>query len=148
MDYESYREKYFTNPAPEPRFEYLGLHGTTLYFSDYEVAVEYYTRVLGPPAYVEGEGTRGWQLGNTWLTLLKGNRGNPLNVELNIVMPTLGGAEDLQAAFIESGGKGEPPSDQLMYEPVRFCPVVDPFGTNILIICPLPEDAGSVQEKL
>lgn len=143
MDYDSYREKNFTKPAPEPRFEYLGLHGTTLYFSDYAAAVDYYTRVLGPPAYVEGEGTRGWQLGNTWLTLLKGNQGNPLNVELNIVMPTPEGAESLQAAFIAAGGKGDPPSDQLMYEPVRSCPVVDPFGTNILIICPLLRPDGS-----
>lgn len=143
MDYDSYREKFFTEPAPEPRFDYLGLYGTTLYFSDYDAAVDYYSRVLGPPAYVEGEGTRGWQLGNTWLTLLKGKRGNPLNVELNIVMPTPEGAESLQAAFIEAGGKGEPPSDQLMYEPVRSCPVVDPFGTNILIICWLPRPGGS-----
>ena len=34
-----------------------------------------------------------------------------------------------------------------MYEPVRSCPVVDPFGTNILIICPLLKGAGDVQEK-
>jgi hypothetical protein len=29
-----------------------------------------------------------------------------------------------------------------MYEPIRFCPVADPFGTNILIISPLSEGAG------
>jgi hypothetical protein len=139
MDYESYRRSYFVDPQPEPRFEYLGLHGVTLFFSDFEVAVEYYTRVLGSPAYVEGAGTRGWRLGNTWLTLLKGKSGNPQNVEINIVMETPQEADRLRAAFIEAGGKGEPPSDQLMYEPVRFCPVQDPFGTNILIICPLPE---------
>lgn len=46
-------------------------------------------------------------------------------------------AERLQAAFIEAGGEGVVPSDQLMYEPVRYYPVRDPFGTNILIICPL-----------
>jgi hypothetical protein len=76
------------------------------------------------------------------LTLLKGKKGNPKNVELNIIMQTPQEADRLQAAFIEAGGVGEPPSDQLMYEPIRFCPVVDPFGTNILIISPLPEGAG------
>ena len=139
MDYESYREKFFVKPPPDSRFEFLGLYGTTLYFSEYEAAITYYADVLGPPAYVEGEGTRGWRFGNTWLTLLKGKSGNPQNVEINIVMETPQEADRLQAAFIEAGGKGEPPSDQLMYEPVRFCPVQDPFGTNILIICPLLE---------
>jgi hypothetical protein len=137
LDCESYREKYFTSPPPKPLFDFLGLYGMTLYFSDFEAAVDFYTLVLGSPAYVEGEGTRGWRLGNTWLTLLKGKMGNPQNVELNIIMQSVQEADRLQAAFIEAGGKGEPPSDQLMYEPVRFCPVRDPFGTNILIICPL-----------
>lgn len=133
MDYESYRRDFYVDPQPESRFEYLGLHGVTLFFSDYEAAVDYYTSVLGSPAYVEGKGTRGWQIGETWLTLLKWEKGNPRNVEFNIVMKSSQEAERLQAAFIEAGGSGEPPSDQLMYEPVRFCPVVDPFGTNILI---------------
>ena len=139
MDYDSYREKFFTNPSPEPLFKYLGLHGTTLFFSDYEAAVEYYTQVLGEAAYVEGTGTHGWQLGNTWLTLLMGKTGNPQNMELNIIMQTPDEADRLQAAFIEAGGVGEAPSDELMYEPVRFCTVQDPFGTNILIICPLTQ---------
>ena len=139
MDYESYRAKFFVEPPPNPRFEFLGLYGTTLYFNEYEAAITYYTDVLGPPVYVEGEGTRGWRIGDTWLTLLKGKSGNPQNVELNFVMETPQEADRLQATFIAAGGKGEPPSDQLMYEPVRFCPVQDPFGTNILIICPLVE---------
>ena len=146
MDYESYREKFFAKPTPEPRFKFRGLHGMTLYFSDYEAAVAYYTRVLGPPAYVEGQGTRGWRLGNTWLTLLMGKSGNPQNMELIIVMETSQEADRLQAAFIEAGGVGEPPSDQLMYEPVRFCPLQDPFGTDILIICPLLEGSERVSE--
>ena len=139
MDYESYRRNYFVDPQPEPRFDYLGLHGVTLFFSDFEAAVEYYTRVLGSPAYVEGAGTRGWRLGNTWLTLLEWEKGSPRNVEFNIVMKTSQEAERLQSAFIEAGGSGEPPSDQLMYEPVHFCPVVDPFGTNILILSRLSD---------
>ncbi len=55
MDYAHYREKFFVDPPPESRFEFRGLHGATVYFSDYEAAVNYYTRVLGPPTYVEGE---------------------------------------------------------------------------------------------
>jgi hypothetical protein len=108
-----------------------------LFFSDYEAAVSYYTQVLGEPAYVEGSGTRGWQLGDTWLTLLKGKTGNPQNMELNIIMQTPEEAERLQSAFLSAGGHGEAPSDELMYVPVRYCAVQDPFGTNILIICPL-----------
>lgn len=142
MDYKSYREKYFAEPAPETRFKFRGIYGTALYFSDYEAAVAYYSEVLGPPAYIEGAGTRGWRLGNTWLTLLKGKSGHPSNVELNIVMETPEEAERLQAAFLKAGGSGEPPSDQLMYEPVRFCPVQDPFGTDVLIICPLQGEIG------
>ena len=41
-------------------------------------------------------------------------------------------------AFIAAGGTGGEPSDELMYEPVRACPVRDPSGTHILIISPLP----------
>ena len=146
MDFESYREKFFAKPPPDSRFEFRGLHGTTLYFSDFEAAVDFYTRVLGLPAYVEGQGTRGWRLGNTWLTLLKGKSGNPKNLELNIIMQTPQEADRLQTAFIEAGGIGEPPSDQLMYEPVRSCPVQDPFGVNILIICPIPEGSDQTSD--
>ena len=140
MDYDSYRKKFFTDPQPEPRFRFQGIHGATLYFEAYEDAISYYTAVLGQPAYVEGEGTRGWHLGNTWLTLLMGKAGNPHNVELNIIMETPAEAERLQAAFIAAGGEGEKPSDELMYEPVRFCSARDPFGTDILIISPLVQE--------
>ena len=47
-------------------------------------------------------------------------------------------ADRLHAAFIAAGATGPAPSDQLMYEPVRFCPVIDPFGTEILVYAPLP----------
>lgn len=35
-------------------------------------------------------------------------------------------------------GEGTAPSDQLMCRPVRFCPVRDPFGTELLVISSLP----------
>jgi len=137
MDYEAYQNAYFTHPKPEPRFRFRGSFGVTLYFEDYASAIEYYQQVLGPPAYVEGEWTRGWPIGSGWLTLLKGSSGSPQNVEVAFEMNTPEEAEKLQRAFIKAGGKGAAPTDQLMYKPIRSCPVRDPFGTDILIISPL-----------
>lgn len=137
MDYEAYRKAYIANPAPAERFDFTGIHGATLYFADYEAAVAFYTSVLGPPGYVEGEGTRGWKIGSSDLTLLRGGTGVPTNTSIPFVMRSPGEAENLQEAFIAAGATGTPPSDQLMYEPVRFCPVIDPFGTDILIYAPL-----------
>jgi hypothetical protein len=94
--------------------------------------------VLGPPSYVEGDDTRGWPIGDGWLTLLRGRRGNPQNVEITLELGSVEEAESLQQAFLAAGGKGTPPSDQLMYRPVRCCPVEDPFGLEVMIIAPLP----------
>ncbi len=137
MDYKEYRRAYFADPMPEPRYGFSGSFGVTLFFEDFDSAVDYYGRVLGPPAYVEGEGTRGWQIGSGWLTLLRGKSGNPRNVEVTFELETPEEAESLQRAFIGAGGEGAAPSDQLMYAPVRSCPVRDPFGTELLIIGPL-----------
>ena len=52
----------------------------------------------------------------------------------------------LHAAFIDSGGTGSAPEDQLMYEPVRSCSLRDPFGTNILIFCPLSSAADTAPD--
>jgi catechol 2,3-dioxygenase-like lactoylglutathione lyase family enzyme len=139
MDYETYRQNYYVQPIPKGRFGFTGIHGITLYYQDYEAAADYYQRVLGPPAYVEGESTKGWQVGDTWLTLLRGVDGNPVNVELMIVMQNPGEADRLQRAFIEAGGSGPDPADTLMYEPVHVCPVTDPFGTDLMIYSPLEE---------
>ena len=138
MDEASYRKNNFVDPAPPQLFEFLGIRGAALYFLDFDGAVGFYTSVLGPPGYVEGDGTRGWKIGNSGLTLLKGGTGAPANSELPFVMKSPAEAERLQATFIEAGATGPAPSDQLMYEPVRYCPVVDPFGTDILIYAPLP----------
>lgn len=133
MDFNTYRHAYFTDPPPEPRFDLEGVRGTTLFFDRFSEAVEFYTQVLGAPVYHEGVGTRGWRLGDTWLTLLAGGEGAPANVEVPIVAATPAEAERLQRAFIDAGGSGAHPSDELMYEPIRSCPVTDPFGTNLLI---------------
>ncbi len=137
MDYPTYRQRYFVEPTPRPRFNYSGMLGITLFFQDYAPAVAYYESVLGPPAYVERDDTHGWQVGETWLTLLRGRQGNPTNVEVAFVMQTPHDAEQLQQAFIAAGGSGPPPKDELMYIPIHSCPVQDPFGTMLLIYSPL-----------
>jgi len=137
MDYETYRKQFFADPMPQPRFGFAGLHGLTLFFADYAQAIDFYQRVLGPPAYVEGKYTHGWQIGDTWLTLLKGQSGNPHNVEVMLVMETRSDVERLYAAFIAAGGVGDAPADQLMYTPVYSCSIQDPFGTNIMVYCPI-----------
>ena len=137
MDYEEYRRKYFVDPPPEPRFQFAGLHGIALFYEAYEQAVAFYQEVLGPPAYVEGEGTKSWPIGDTWLTLLRGTDGNPAGVEVPFVTATPAEADRLQRAFIAAGGTGPDPIDTLMGEPIRYCPVTDPLGVDLLVYCPL-----------
>ena len=137
MDYESYRQSYFTTPPPSPRFPFRGVFGTTLFYEDFTAAVAFYTQVLGPPAYVEGAGTRGWPIGEGWLTLLQGEYGSPRNVEITLELETVTAVESLQGAFITAGGSGPAPSDELMYRPIRACPVVDPFGVAFMIVAAL-----------
>ena len=133
VDYDEYRKRFFADPPPEPRFGFAGAGGPVLFFEAYEEAVACYTEVLGPPGYVEGTGTRSWSIGDAMLTLLSGGDGAPTNTEIGIVMETPAEADRLHAAFLAAGATGEPPSDQLMGEPVRYCPVTDPFGTSLLI---------------
>ena len=137
MDYQTYRKNYFIDPAPHQRYNFKGDFGVTLFYQDYAAAIDYYERVLGPPAYVEGKGTRGWRIGRGWLTLLQGKSGNPRNLEITFVMSSPAQAEALQHVFIEAGGTGPEPSDELMYEPIRYCAVTDPFGVDLLIISSL-----------
>ena len=65
MDYAAYREAYFVDPPPEPRFAHGGVFGVALFFEQYAEAVDFYSRVLGPPGYVEGDNTRGWRIGGS-----------------------------------------------------------------------------------
>jgi uncharacterized glyoxalase superfamily protein PhnB len=120
--------------------------GATLYFEDFGAAIAFYEQVLGPPTYVEGDGTRGWSIGTGWLTLLQGRVGNPQNVEITLELETAEEAEALQRAFVAAGATGLAPSDQLMYRPVRACPVVDPFGLEIMIVGP-PAEGGRREHR-
>ncbi|MCL7452024.1 MAG: VOC family protein, partial [Anaerolineae bacterium] len=105
----------------------------------YDAAVAFYEGVFGQPGYVEGPHARGWPIGSGWLTLLKGADGNPRNVEITFELESIEEAEALQRDLIAAGAQGPAPSDQLMYRPVRSCPVVDPFGLEIMVIAPLAE---------
>lgn len=133
MDFQPYKKKYYVEPTPKQQFEFDGLQGAVLFIEDYSAAVDFYQQVLGPPAYVEGENTKGWQLGDTWLTLFPAKHGNPTNMELNIVMKTAKEADRLQQAFVDAGAQGSEAHDTIMYVPIHACPVTDPFGVSILI---------------
>jgi len=134
MDYEQYQQAYFTRPVPDQRFAFRGILGITLYFQEYQTAVEYYQKIFGMPAYVEGNSTRGWQIGDTWLTLLRGKKGFPQNVEVMLYVQDPTEVDCLRAAFVDAGGQCQEPLDTLMYEPIRLCAVQDPFGTNFMIV--------------
>ena len=134
MDYEAYRQAFFTSPEPRSKFIFDRIFGFALFIERYDEAVEFYSQVLGTPGYVEGSGTRGWKLGDMWLTLLRTRDGNPKNVELQLTVSDEGEAEGLREAFLKAGAEAEEPVEVLMYEPVKLYPLVDPFGTAITII--------------
>lgn len=131
MDPDAARARNTVDPPPEPRFAFAGPAGPTLWFADYAAAVAFYSDVLGPPGYVEGEATRGWRIGTGWLTLLAGGDGHPENTEVGFEMSSPEEAERLHRALLAAGGIGPEPSDEVMYEPVRSCMVTDPFGTSL-----------------
>lgn len=134
MDFEEYRKKYFVDPQPAPRFKFSGILGTALYYQDYQAALDFYSTVLGPPAYIEGDNTHSWILGGTWLTLFPSKAGNPTNIEVPFHVETSNEVDRLYQAFIDAGAKGEEPINTLMGEPVRMCVLTDPFGVSISVV--------------
>ena len=95
MDFEAYKKDFYADPPPEPRFKFSGSFGIFLFYENYEAVVNYYKKVLGPPNYIEGAGTRGWRIGDGWFTLFQAKTGNPQNVEVTFVMDTPDEAEAL-----------------------------------------------------
>lgn len=138
MDYETYKKNYVVDPQPEPRFKFAGAWGATLYYQDYQKALDFYGEVLGPPGYIEGENTHSWAIGkDTWLTLFPSKKGNPTNVEIPFFVETPEEVDRMYEAFIKAGGSGDPPVDTLMFSPVRACFIKDPFGIEVMIACRL-----------
>ena len=128
MDFNEYRDKYFTDPAPEPRFGFQGIRGAAVYYQDYKAALVYFEQIFGPPGYVEGKFTHGWLLGDTWLTVFPAREGAPSNVEVLLYLKDPEEVDLLHAAMLAAGGHGDPPMDALMYAPVRIGIITDPFG--------------------
>jgi hypothetical protein len=137
LDFNEYRSKYFTDPAPEQRFSFQGIRGAAVCYQDYQASLDYFTQVFGPPGYEEGEFTHGWQLGDTWLTVFPAKDGSPSNVEVLLYLKTAEEVDRLHAAMVVAGGQGEPPVDTLMYAPVRIGMVKDPFGGVFTLVAEL-----------
>jgi hypothetical protein len=112
--------------------------GVSLYFEAFENAFEYYSQGLGPPAYVEGKNIRGWPIGSGWLTLFRAGSGGPTEAGATFYLNSLQESGRIQHTSIDVGVEGPPPSDELMYELVRFCLVLDPFDTEIVVVSRLP----------
>jgi catechol 2,3-dioxygenase-like lactoylglutathione lyase family enzyme len=140
MDEDAYRQAYFTDPAPAPRFPFAGIAGVSLYVKRYKEALAFYSAVLGPPAYREGASTHGWRIGPDWLTLFPAEANGPANMDVTVRLASPAAVADLREAFITAGATSDPPSDQLLYEAVRYARVVDPFGAVWILISPLAQE--------
>jgi len=126
------------------RFKIVDLNYVSLYYEDFQTAIDFYTEVLGSPENVdEGGEIIGWRMGATWLTLFPAKEAahpgsNPRNAEFAIQVAEPDQVDVLYQAFIEAGAKkGWEPFDTEMYEAMRFSYIDDPFGVRIDIICPL-----------
>lgn len=135
MDFEEYRARYYTDPPPQPEFPFAGIRGATLFYQDYPAALAFFRQVFGEPAYVEGEFTHGWRIGESWLTVFPAKAGSPANLEVPVYLQTPEAVDALYAAFIAAGATGEPPQDTLMYVPVHMTVVTDPFGVMFTLVC-------------
>lgn len=130
MNYEEYRRKYFVDPAPQERFDAEGILGATLYYQDYQAALDFIRQIFGDPVYVEGENTHGWRIGRSWLSVFPAKEGGPSNTEIPIYLQSAEEVDRLYKAFLDAGATGEEPQNTLMYEPVRMAIVTDPFGAT------------------
>ncbi len=139
MDFEEYRKKYYTDPPPDSLYQVRGIHGATLYYQDYQAALDFFQQVFGPPAYVEGELTHGWKLGSSWLTVFPARQGDPQNLEVPIYLQSAEEVDRLYTAFLAAGAKGAEPQNTLMYRPVRMAIVTDPFGVVFDLVYEFPE---------
>ena len=127
-----------------PGYTIRALRYPSFYLRDFEAAVAFYTRVFGEPAGEEA-GLKGWQLGDTWLTLFPAEGlapaigVDPRNSEFAVEVSAPAEVDALYADFLAAGAKScMPPEDTVMYVPMRFAVVDDPFGIRVDVFCPLP----------
>ena len=132
-------------PSPtRPSFRIVNLNYVSLYFQALADAVNFYTRIFGPPESVDQkQETYGWRMGSTWLTLLPSRapgldpQSNPRNTEFAVQVSAAEEVDQLYEALINAGARAcMPPADTAMYEPMRFCCVDDPFGVRIDVYYP------------
>lgn len=129
-------------PSEQRHSHILTLNYVSFYLKDLEDAVDFYSRVFGPPQSVD-EKLRiyGFRMGTTWLTLLPSRAGthpdsNPRNTEFAIQVASVEEVDRLYAEFIAAGAREcRSPRNTSMYEPMRFSCVDDPFGVRIDVYC-------------
>lgn len=120
----------------------VDLNYVSLYIHRFDEAVAFYSRVFGPPAYVESE-LRGWNMGATWLTVFRGADGpggnaDPRNIEFAVQVASPAEVDRLVARLVDAGARVfSAPRDTRMYEPMRFACVDDPFGVRVDVYCTL-----------
>lgn len=125
-------------------FEVVDLNYISLYVDRYDAAIEFYTRVFGPPDCAE-DSVIGWRMGATWLTVFPAIGGSapgldPRNAEFAVQLAAPAQVDRLYELLLEAGaGPCMAPRDTSMYGPMRFGCVDDPFGVRIDVYCPLPE---------
>jgi len=134
-----------SSEMPTPKFTVVGLNFVSLYFNDYDKAVEFYTGIFGKFDFYKEEGEKlyGIRMGSTWLTIFPSEIGtqkdsNPHNTEFAIQVTTPEEVDVLYQLFLDAGAKDcMVPQDTVMYDKMRFCCVDDPFGVRIDVYCRL-----------
>jgi len=128
------------------KFTIVDLNYFTIYVKEFEAAVAFYTKVFGEPDYSEDDGRiLGWPMGKTYLTVMTCDQGpvrdeNPRNAEFAIQVAKPNEVDRLHRALVKAGATDFwDARDTVMYHPMRFAVVDDPFGVRIDIYCPLPE---------
>jgi uncharacterized glyoxalase superfamily protein PhnB len=129
-----------------PPFTIIDLNFVSLYYENFQEAIDFYEKVFGPPENVDEDGSiYGWRMGSTWLTLFPSKGGtkagsNPQNTEFAIQVSAPEEVDALYQALLAAGGqKGWEPFDTSMYEEMRFAYIDDPFGVRIDVYCLLPD---------
>jgi catechol 2,3-dioxygenase-like lactoylglutathione lyase family enzyme len=133
-----------STPSGDPRI--AGVAYPSLYVRDFEEVIDFWTRVVGPPAHRE-ESLAGFPLGDSFLTVFRDGLGthpgsDPRNTEFAIRVAEAAHVDELMEAFLEAGSTLEMAArDTWMYRDMRFGCVNTPHGVRVDVYCPLPADA-------
>lgn len=132
-----------TKPEANDSYRIVDLNYVSLYFKDLDRALAFYSTVFGEPEVVEQDPIiYGYRMGSTWLTLFPSAGGtskesNPRNAEFAIQVTAPQEVDALYNALIAAGAvECMPVRDTVMYEPMRYGCVDDPFGVRIDVYCP------------